>query len=816
MGVNNQKISKGSVKNKPQTKINLIYLFLLVGYGYVTVLTPNLKTLDSNGPKFLALALLNLFTFLFLFYRMGKKNLPGSYAVFFTNSIGIAYSGMMVMALLSFFNAINVIESVLHFSKIFTAFSAAYLVSILIIADKRNLPYVCLAITLLLIFDSLTVFSGIIKYIGGKLPTISDIKSVYSNKNALASAIFIKIPFALWLLTFSSKWQRIIGILGVLFAFTAVFFMSTRAFYLGTIALTILLILFYTLRFYQSREKYYLKVMGLFFMLLISAFLIFTTTQRFAYPKNKDAYNQSLESRLKTISSSETSANLRLEGWKRSWHVFKEKPLLGVGLGNWKITTIKEENLNSLDFSSVQYKAHNDFIEVTTETGVFGGLFFVAMFMLTAWAFIRVLIKKSMFEWTTLLFLPSFGLLCYSFDAFFNFPQDRAEIQSVFALYVGMIIAFTYLFSKENIKSSANNIVAPPSFFQRFHIKFPFNSFYNARRNFFQIPLKVFYALVLLVCIYILYQNFISLKLQRIVQEDVLKGNYNHPASMFLAGFPIIPNINMHGEPIAVQKSRYLINEQRNDEALVLLKKDKSSPFDYRREFFIGFAYYNKNEFDSSLVYLKKVYEAKPYFFTNISHLCDLLQQKGRKKEEEAILDNYLSKIKTNKEALLYATSFYEKYSDIKKALATIDTAYNYYPEDSAILKQKTSLHQKAVIIPFQLVYDAATKAYYAKKYEAAANYYTELLSNVPDFVEAREFRADCYSMLKKFKKSNDDLDFLIAKGINRPRLYNLRGVNFNNLGNKDEACKNFKIAADKGDRDGLNNFTKVCQSIKR
>jgi tetratricopeptide (TPR) repeat protein len=663
------------------------------------------------------------------------------------------------------------------------------------------------------------VYSGIIKYINGNLSTISEIKSFYSNKNILASAIFVKIPFALWLTTFSRKWLKLLGVTGTLLAFTAIFFMSTRAFYIGTLSLTVLLISFYILRFYQSRDKYQLKLTGLFMTLILSAFLLFSVTQYYLYPKSKDTYNKSLVSRLATISS-EMSANARLEGWIRSWHVFKEKPLLGVGLGNWKITTIKEENLSSPDYRTVLLKAHNDFIEITTETGIFGGLFFIAMFILSGWAFIRVMFKKPSPEWIMLLFLPAFGLLCYSFDAFFNFPQDRAEIQSLFALYIGMVIAFTSLYSKDHLRSSQKKAIEQTSGYESLIASLPLTlppaQPPGIKNYHFRIPLILIYGLALPMCIYILYQNFISLKLQLIVSEDVLKGTYNYPASIFLEGFPAIPNLTMHGEPIAVQKARYLINEQRNDEALSLLKNDRSSPFDYRTEFFTAFAYYNKNNFDSSLVYLKKVYEAKPYFFTNISHLCDLLQKKGQQKEEEAILNKYLSKIRSNKEALLYASAFYERSGNIKKAVSTIDSAAVYFPSDSLVLIQKSRLDQKVDIIPFQSTYDAATRAYYAKRYFEAARYYTELLTNKPDFSEAREFRADCYSMIKEFRKSNLDLDFLISKGITRPRLYNLMGVNYNNLGNKVEACKNFKIAADNGDRDGLINYSKVCQSLQK
>lgn len=453
MAKSTPRVAITNLKIQSQTPLNTSHILLLIAYGLVTFLTPPLKALDSGAPKFLALALLNLATFIFLFTRKDFKTSPQWYYAFFRNSIGISYFGMMVVSLLSFFKAINVLESLLHFAKIFTTFSAAYLISVLITADKRNVLYLSIVLTVLLIYDSITVFSGINKYINGSISSISDIISVYSNKNIFSSSVFVKIPFALWLMVFNRKWLRSLGILGTFMAILATLFMSSRAFYMGLFGLTILLIIFFIIRFILLHDKYYLRLIGIYLILFLSAFLIFSTTQRYLYPKTQHSSGKSVGDRLAEINASDTSAAARLEMWKRSWHVFKQEPILGVGLGNWKIVTLKEENLTKKNFT-YSFKAHNDFIEIATETGIFGGLFFISLFLLTGWAFIRAVTKKTTPEWIALLFLPVFGLFCYSFDAFFNFPQDRPEIQAFFAIYTGGIVAFTSLSSQGSAKNS--------------------------------------------------------------------------------------------------------------------------------------------------------------------------------------------------------------------------------------------------------------------------------------------------------------------------------------------------------------------------
>ena len=120
---------------------------------------------------------------------------------FFTNKMGIAYSLIMVMALLSFSKAINTEEAILHFFKIFTAFSAAWMVSALVIYYKKGLVVLALAMTLLLCYDFFVAMDGIKGVIKGTATDLA-IKGSYSNKNILASAMFIKIPFAIWLFYF--------------------------------------------------------------------------------------------------------------------------------------------------------------------------------------------------------------------------------------------------------------------------------------------------------------------------------------------------------------------------------------------------------------------------------------------------------------------------------------------------------------------------------------------------------------------------------------------------------------------------------------
>lgn len=411
---------------------------ILILYGYITVLTPGFRTFDSNSTKFLAIAILNLLVigFVFVNKKYHKKSL-----LFFRNKIGIAYSILIFLSLLSFLKAINIEESILHFSKIFTIFIAVWLVSIIISNNVKVLYPLCIAMTFLLLFDCYSVFKGVSQFISKKILSINAIKSVYSNKNILTSSLFLKIPFSLLLAFFYKGRVRVFGFFVFLLSMLATFFMSSRAFYLATIVILIFLVVYSVIRYNHSKDISFFKQVGVLMGCVLFSFFVFTIIQKNLYPKIHQS-TTGIASRLGSVTDTkDQSNNLRLSGWKRSSLLMKRDPLLGVGLGNWKVRVLEYENKVSPNYTYM-YKAHNDFIEIATESGIFAGICYLLIFVFIALFFVKGLLDKNKgenFKWRFLLF---FCIVAYFFDAFFNFPQDRPEMQALFSLIVGSAIGF--------------------------------------------------------------------------------------------------------------------------------------------------------------------------------------------------------------------------------------------------------------------------------------------------------------------------------------------------------------------------------------
>jgi tetratricopeptide (TPR) repeat protein len=798
-----QPSSYNKTKAQKDTPLNLVYSLILIAFGYVTVLTPNMMAFDSNGPKFMTLALLNLVVFAYLFTRKEIKQNTDFSLSFFKSWTGIFYVGLMIVSVLSFIKAINVLESILHFCKIFTVFSTAYLVSVIIRIDRRHLTHLAIAMTALLLFDGFSVFYNIHKYIKGELTDIVLIKTVYSNKNILAASIFVKIPYALWLLTFEKGWKRGFAIVSGSAGLLATLFMSTRAFYIGLFVLTLAYVAYLLINYLKEKRKIYIRNIALYTGGLVAAIIVFGLTQQFLYPKNSGIYNVGITQRLATISSKEESAGKRLSAWERSFHVIKKEPLLGCGLGNWKVVTLQEENQTNTNYI-YQYKAHNDFIETTTEVGIFGGIFFVAIFFVVLFRFFRSIKAQEDTEYLKYIFLPAFGLLAYFFDAFFNFPQDRPEIQALFALFAGSGIALTQFENKRTDESpkSTNAIV-------RFESNL--TNVLSEKGSVFQKIWGVKLLLLLVFCSYILILNYQSLRLQRIIKDEMNTGTLKQSSDMFINGFPWIPDINVVGEPISAQKARYLINEKKYDKAIALLKKDHASPYDTRPEYFIAMSYFNQEKYDSALIYNKKVQEIKPYMFENISMMCAILERTGKSNEAVPILENFLAKYKDNSKAWMMNTQFLNNLGEFKKAYNCIDSAYKYLPTDTTIVKRREFQRVRALIQPYADVYNRAITSYTSKKYDEAIPLFTEFINKEPNLPEVYEYRAFCYYFTRRFQESVQDIDKMFSFGVKRGNLLNLKGVNLQSLGKKDEACTYYKAAMQAGNKDGATNYKQFC-----
>ncbi|MFZ4520332.1 MAG: O-antigen ligase family protein [Bacteroidales bacterium] len=756
-------------------------LLVLLAYALLAVITPRFDAYDASGPKFLSLSILNLGTFLFI--MLNKRMIAGSNGIelFFRNRIGMVYTIFIGLVLLSFLKSVNIPESVLSFSKFFTVFGAVFNISLLLRHDKKYLKIIVITFSLLLLADSVTVFYNILGYISNQVTAIYEIKSVYSNKNILTAAMFVKVPFALWLITFEKSWLRRLGFVTLFCAELAIFFMSTRAFYLGLIVIAILFVIYIAFQgpFQKSANK--INTIGVFVAAIILAFAFYSVIQRYVFTNKNDLYNKTFAKRVSSIVSGDS---LRIDSWKRSATLTWQEPLLGVGTGNWKIRVLQYENQVNPNFMYM-VKNHNDFFEIAAETGVVGGLLFISLFVLVILGFLKpALSSETNGDSIRFLFVPAFGIICYSLDAFFNFPADRPELQTLFSFFLGTSIAFT---SKIN------------------------NSGKKANKNIGK-AIVVFFILLQLPAIYTLYLHTASLKIQRLAQADAVFGKLTHPASVFVEGFPSFFNLSSTAEPISGIKAKYLMNEGKFQEALDILQPDKSSPYDSRREYFMAQAYSKLGKDDSALAYAYKAYLLKPHFYDPCGFICFSLKKDKKLDEAIKISSEFIAREKGCSLAWQDLESLYLEDGNYRMAIQTIDSAIIHIPNDTSIVKVKSELALYRQIAPYQQSYKSAMGYFNQRNYSNALDLFDKIIRSEPGATMAYARRAVCYFNAREYQKCINDVNTSIIGGYNTPEIYNLRGAAHHGLGQDAEACEDFKFAADCGNMDAVTNMERICK----
>ena len=567
--------------NKTRDNAALIWI---AGLIVIPVITPWLGALDANAPRLVTQSLWVVGGL--AFYAWKKPGVLAEMVSFFKTPIGILYGIFFLMILLSGVKAINPAEYMVQLAKVLPVFIAVQLVFVLVRHKRKLLNFIALVLSAWLLIEGLVVLMQVIAFIQGEVPNVTQFGWIYHNRNILSASILIKVPASLYLISNTVRNQRILGLISLGLAVLAIFFLGSRAFFLGILLLLIVVVLV-TLGQHISRQGGHLKKTLLIFSgILLAGYGLSAVVENQLYPPEKDwIADQSVIERFD--STLDTGNNIRLASWKRTLRLIGDEPLLGVGAGNWKIRILAYESPDSPDFKYM-VKNHNDFLEITAEAGILGGLaFFGFLFLLVATFFRQAFRRRGDPEEIQYWFLPATGLLMYGIDAFFNFPADRPVIQSLLALLAGSGAAMAY--------SGVHNNQKPLPQKKR-------------------LILPIVYLVLMIPVSWISLLQLKSVRIQREVKEDVVAGTYTQSADYFIREYPKIPDLNIMGSPLVIDQTHYLLHEKRDEEAKQLLLGYQGSPWDRQREYYLGLIYIRLGQPDSAKLMLEKVIRDKPLF----------------------------------------------------------------------------------------------------------------------------------------------------------------------------------------------------------
>ena len=355
----------------------------------------------------------------------------------------LSFLAFFLISVLSVTVAINKAESLMRLTDLYAILSSLLIIAFFSSKKLLNHKTVLLIVLISLLLETLGSFYQLYQvfdmygvFIGENRV---DVKSIYPNKNITSFVFTTKILISLTLLnTISNRLFKVLVLATITSSLYIIFALSSRAVFLILVALIVfypMLLVFKKLIMKKSISEDLPKV-KYFFIALIISFGFYKITI-----DNNTVQNWEIKLNERVVSvldPGDESVSNRVRFTLQALDQISQTPLLGIGIGNWRIKSIGYDKEDMYSYV-VPYSAHNDFLEIFAETGIFGFISFILFFY-----FLLRRILIGAFEWIKnkegiqyIYLLFAFLVVLGDFTA--NFPLDRPSSIITFLLLISVI-----------------------------------------------------------------------------------------------------------------------------------------------------------------------------------------------------------------------------------------------------------------------------------------------------------------------------------------------------------------------------------------
>ena len=733
---------------------------------------PDFGGADVMGAQWLYISLLDfaILAYILLNNQLYKVAIQAVLKLKFT----IVYSFLVIWALLSLIYSINAIETLVCLARLLSTYLIFINLSILFykkqVAGLFNVVAVFVAIVLL--FDALYVITTFSKnMVDMNLDqNIVSLTGKNGNKNVMAASLLIKFPFLLFVILHNKLIGKILG-LGILFlGIMALFILNTRSTYVG---LGLLFVLYIT-AIVLLNKKQDTKTIGtqLAYFMLPLVFAFFAANGILSKAVDMQGFQGGYGTITKRAGDINVAneQNSRIKLWKAAIDYSTKNPLFGAGYGNWKLASIPYEKEYTNDLF-VPYHCHNDYIEMFADLGVIGGLSFAALFVLLGYTVLQFWRKSKDKDHKLITAIALMAIACYFIDAFFNFPAERTSMQTMFALSAALLFLPIYFTDSNNTK----------------------------QKDFKGSLLLLIPLLLIIGAIYVNYQTYTSLKIQKFVMGEI-----NEDPKMALDevkdAFPEIPNLSTSTLPIKALVARYYLRDKMNDEAMRLLNEsDNVNPYLHYNDFIKTAIFSTQGNMDSTSYYAKRAFYNWPRATSYYKNMIFAAAKMKDTAEATKAFKTYIKYRNSGEGWNQYILGLIEiNQTPIAVTRALLDTAISKFPGDSAIFVNTKALLYGNAISNGNLPNYAAlgAQAFQKGKYKVAANYYLQASVAEPTNYTHFENMGICFYTAKSFEKAiqyfSRAIDFPSA---NTGKSEFFKAMSYIALGNKVAGCSALQAA---------------------
>ncbi|MBL7964316.1 MAG: O-antigen ligase family protein [Flavobacteriales bacterium] len=741
--------------------------FLFLAVFAIVDHIPQFKAVDVMGAQWLYLAILNMCA---LGWLVARRVLRPDGA--FRSLLFLAILTLVLLALLSFTVAFNQVESLVTFSRLWITFTAVICVFTLLREKPEALVPTLALLAISAVVRSGTVWSELVENVG-KYESLDDIiyfiRGNSGNKNILAATLAVKLPMLVFFAHRTRGLVRVLSFAGFTLVVVAILIVNARTAYLSTafIALGAMVWPFLARDGHplRTKAKRMATVAGCAALAFGASQLLFKSLERKKQVKQYGAVTE----RLASITVSNDASSGRLKLWAYALDFIGRHPVRGGGYGNWKIHSIPYEK-HDLNGFGCRKHAHNDFLELTAETGIPGGMAYLLVF---AGALVligrRFLSVQHIPNEALLAYCLALAWAAYGLDALLNFPTERANMQAVFALITGVPLLWA---RRAGLSLGAS--WAPWTL-----------------------------GGVMLVtgagAVWVSWQAYLSMAVQnRIAAEWFGKPDTSKSlrvnADDLAASFPAIPNISEVCMPISCMKAKYFAEAKRYPEALALLERTaEENPHLGYDLFMRGMIALNQRQLDSALHYADLA-----------THLRPANHQIYRFKATVGVERKDTSLLRSAFDAVLpfyHAPEVWREFAQNMLALraspasitAIADSGLVRFPDDKGLL--------------FIKHFNQGLSLFNQQRYAESIPEFEAALPNAEGLGSAaasgRKLCLDDlgFSSLNigDYARSKYWLDASVAQNANDPKVRYYRGVVSEQLGDLATACADFQAAAQYG-----------------
>lgn len=385
------------------------------------------RVLDVNSWRLFLFSILNFLSLTFIFF---ESTLFQYFKEAIKSKVSIVIALYFLWALSSYFYAINPTEVLVRSTYIINFYISLivfYAFLRFLNVSKNQIAIFFLISAIIHLFPSYSNYIEIVQVEPYNNNFNKEIMGFYFNRNITSINNLFHLQFILYLILNSkSVFIKVVSFLVSFLILYLTFILASRA----AIILLLLLSSFYLLSFIIEKRnlKDILKTQfGILAVPLVFAFLL--SVSNLGVDSNANPIN-----RISSITVEEQSTNGRLRYYEQSSDLFFKSPLIGLGLGSWKIKSVDTDKENILSYV-IPYTVHNDFLENAVELGLIG----LILFMLIFYYPVKYSISNYFRSHDSFTLCLIAIMIIYIVDSNLNFPAIRASQLFFLAIFINLI-----------------------------------------------------------------------------------------------------------------------------------------------------------------------------------------------------------------------------------------------------------------------------------------------------------------------------------------------------------------------------------------